>query len=388
MPYNHLKTTTMSYSRNSVIEALENVAQIGVPSIGAASILDVGTQDFLRYFENELLDNFIAQGGSTCRFFEGAYGSGKTHLLQLLHDIAIKRRMLVVEVELSHSMNFMNWHSITQYILEKIQCRFDGKVVQSLPKILDALAAQNWASEKPLKSFHLPHTGFVNAIETYLKRSRNLNPAAKEKLAQFLLGQRVSAVDLRKMGIMGVKNPLSRRNAELVFNTVLSTLFHLGLPGTMVLFDEADQTFRSTLTHSMKAHAAANIMRRLIDACSLSGIKGVLVAFAVLPNFIPACANTYQAVGERLMVSSEGRTEPGWRTPVLRLDAVNSLADHEEFVEAAVIKFMELSKLLGVSKNLKPQLELAGEEILNQHAGLDFRRPLVRRYASMLLAHV
>jgi len=388
LPYNRLEIANMTYTRNSIIEALECVAQIGVPSIGAASILDVGSHDFLKYFEKEILDNFIAQGGSTCRFFEGAYGSGKTHLLQLFQDIAIKRHMLVVEVELSHSMNFIYWESITRYIMEKIQCRFDGKVVRSLPKILDALALNGWASENPLKSFHLPHTGFVNAIDTYLKQNQNLNPAAKEKLAQFLIGQRVSAVELRKLGVTGVKNPLSRRNAELVLNTVLSSLFHLGLPGTMVLFDETDQTFRSTLTHSNKAHAAANIMRRLIDACSLNGIKGVLVSFAVLPNFIPACANTYQAVGERLMVSSEGRHEPGWRTPVLRLDSVNSVPGHDEFVKAAVDKFMELSRLLGIKKNLKSQLEIAGEDILAHHAGLNFRRPLLRMYASMLLEHV
>lgn len=378
----------MPYSRDSIIEALENVAQIGVPSVGAASVLDVGTQDFIRFFEREILDNFIAQGGSTCRFFEGAYGSGKTHLLQLLHDVAIKRKMLVVEVELSHSMNFVNWHSITQFILEKIQCRFDGKIIQSVPKILDALAAQHWAIQKPLKSFHLPHTGFVNGIETYLKMNRNLSPAAKDKLSQFLLGQRVSAVELRKLGVTGVKNPLSRRNAELVLNTVLSALYHIGFPGTLLLFDETDQTFRNTLTHSLKARSAANIMRRLIDACSLSGIKGVLVSFAVLPNFIPACANNYQAVGERLMISSAGRLEPGWRTPVLRLDAINTLPEHAEFVDSAIEKFLILSRTLGIDTNLRSQLQQAGVDILNKHAGLDFRRPLIRRFASMLLAHV
>lgn len=379
----------MPYSRDSIIEALENVAQIGVPSVGAASVLDVGTQDFIRFFEQEILDNFIAQGGSTCRFFEGAYGSGKTHLLQLLHDLAIKRKMLVVEVELSHSMNFGNWHSITQFILEKIQCRFDGKIIQSLPKILDALAAQHWAIQKPLKSFHLPHTGFVNGIETYLKMNRNLCPAAKDKLSQFLLGQRVSAVELRKLGVTGVKNPLSRRNAEVVLNTVLSALYHIGFPGTLLLFDEADQTFRNILAaHNQRAQYAANIMRRLIDACTLSGIKGVLVSFAVLPNFIPHLANVYPAIGERLMVSSAGRLEPGWRTPVLRLDAINTLPEHDEFVKAAIVKFLHLSRAIGITANLKSQLQQAGEDILNRHAGLDFRRPLIRRFASILLAHV
>jgi len=47
-----------------------------------------------------------------------------------------------------------------------------------------------------------------------------------------------------------------------------------------------------------------------------------------------------------------------------------------------------LSRLLGIKKNLKSQLEIAGEDILAHHAGLNFRRPLLRMYASMLLEHV
>jgi hypothetical protein len=377
----------MRYSRSQIIDALQNIAQIGSPSSGAATIVDIGTQNFLEYFENEVLNNFIAQGGSTCRFFEGAYGTGKTHVLQLLHDMAIKRQMPFVEVELSNALNFTNWHSITKFILEKIQCCIDGKVVRSLPRILDAMVTSGWVLEKPLKSFNLPHRGFVNAIETYLKRNRNLNPDAKDKLVQFLMGQRVGTVELQRYGITGVKNPLSRRNAELVLNTVLSALYYLKFPGTIILFDEIDQTFINTLPPSRRTMAAANIMRRLIDACSLSGIKGVLVAFAVLLNFIPACSNAYQALGERLMVSSMGRSKHGWRTPVLRLDAICSISDREEFVEAAVDKFIELARVLGIDKNLRPFLETAGEDILNRHAGLDFRRPLVRRYASMVLEH-
>jgi hypothetical protein len=378
----------VSYSRLQIIDALENVAQIGAPSLGAATMLDIGTQEFIEYFEDEVLDNFIVQGGSTCRFFEGAYGAGKTHLLQLLRDVAVKRQMLVVEVELSHALNFVNWHSITKFILEKIQCRFDGKKFQSLPKILDAMIANGKVLEKPLRSFQLSHTGFVNAIETYLKRNRNLNPIAKDKLAQFLMGQKVGTVQLRQLGITGVKNPLSQRNAELVLNTVLSALYHLGFPGTMVLFDETEPIFKNTVASTAKTQTAANIMRRLIDTCSLSGIKGVLVSFAVLPNFIPACANSYQALGDRLMVSRPDRFKHGWRAPVLRLDTVCSISDHEEFVKAAVDKFIELARELNIhDNNLKPRLKAAGEDILTNHAGLDFRRPLIRRYASTVLEY-
>lgn len=377
----------MPYSKTDIIDALECVAQTGVPSNGAATILDIGTKSYLDFFETEILDKLVTQGGSTCRFYEGTYGSGKTHLLQLFHDMAIRKRMLVVEVELSQILNLTDWHAITKFVLEKIQCRIDRNIVQSLPKILDAIVENGWLPDKSLRSYHLTHTGFVNAIETYLKRNRELRQEAKDRLAQFLLGQKVGALELKRNGISNVKNPLSKRNAELVLNTVLSALYHMGFPGTMILFDETDQTFSISEKIPLKTIFGANIMRRLIDACSLSGIKGVLVGFAVLPNFIPACAGVYQALGERLMVSRKGRTTPGWRSPVLRLDAINTVPDRNEFVVEAVTKFLGFAERLDVKIDLRAQLESVGNEILNKQAGLDFRRALIKRYASVILQY-
>lgn len=68
--------------------ALKHIAQYGVPSPGATGLFDVGTGPFLDYFEREVMDALIAQGGATFRIVEGPYRAGKTHLLTLLLERA------------------------------------------------------------------------------------------------------------------------------------------------------------------------------------------------------------------------------------------------------------------------------------------------------------
>ncbi len=58
-------------------DILQSLSEVGDPKPGAANLIDVGSSDFINFFDNEILDSFIEKGGSTCRFFEGVYGAGK-----------------------------------------------------------------------------------------------------------------------------------------------------------------------------------------------------------------------------------------------------------------------------------------------------------------------
>ena len=101
----------MSYSYDDIVDALESVAQYGVPSPGAAPIIDVGTADFLSLFENEILGTLLDSGGGTCRIYEGVYGSGKTHFLDLVTTLALRKGMAVVRNDLSQGVNLDNWET-------------------------------------------------------------------------------------------------------------------------------------------------------------------------------------------------------------------------------------------------------------------------------------
>lgn len=408
----------MPESATNFKEILKSVVTLGIPpGVSSVKKIDVGTEEFLRFFQHEIIEDFIAAGGATCRFFEGVYGGGKSHLLQLLQGLAIDHGMLVIHLELSAilNMSLMNWKAITSHILSHVRWHRDGTTIESIPEILFKIAEQgprpfprsmnhpyngsgdamhnmgNWHTQdhKPsLKDLNLPHGGFVNAMDLAVNGFSRLNSdnPARSALKRFLCGEKVAVGDLRRHGIQGVKNPLSDRNAESVLNTVLSAMFELGFAGTMILFDETDQTFNHR-RHSAGAIISANLIRRLIDACSNGVVKGTIAVFAVLPNFLPSCAQLYPALGDRLMSHGVKTQQPGWRFPVLQLDDVTTCRTPEMFLQKLVEKFVAH---VPIDKKdiLRHKLLDEGNDVLRNAAELHFRRPLLKRLASKMLEHL
>ena len=369
----------------AVREALEQVAQYGIPGQAGAGVLDVGTGDFLAYFEREILADLVARGGATCRFFEGSYGAGKTHLLRLLGDRAAARGLAVVQTELSRDLGLEDWSLITKYVLEHVELRVAGEPVRSLPAILSALGRTGLAGLAALKRAALPHAGFRAAMLRAVGE-----PSLPPLLDLYLRGEKVGAGQLKRAGIAGIKDPLSRRNAEQVLNTVLSGLYQLGVPGVLLLFDENERTLVSDRAAlSRRLQVAANLMRRLIDGCTTGGLVGAVAVFAVLPGFLENCTRLYPALGQRLEMARESGLAPAWRGPVLPVQAVNTTSEPEEFLaQAAGVVARLVGDCGGATDGLAETLRAEGAGVLLEHAGAGYRRPLMKRLAALALARL
>lgn len=380
-------TSRATVSREQLVATLERLAQLGVPAPGAAHVLDVGSDEFLDYFEAEVLDQLVCRGGATCKIFEGVYGSGKTHLLQLLHDMALAKGMAVVRTDLSEAISLENWSLVTEHILQHLTVLTPDGSATSLPRALEALARAGRIDPSRLQGATLPHPGFARAIT--LACDPHLRLGRRSLIHRFLQGERVSVSQLKAEGVTGVKHPLSARNAELVIKTVFAALFQLGVPGTVLLFDENERTFASNgRTPPRRVVLGANLLRRLIDASATGALVGTVAVFAVLPDFLENCRHAYAALGQRLHVDRGARTV-GWRSPVLPLDLVSSGQEPEEFLEGLVDRIEELLRACGVSLNgQRHTLAEAGRQVLERNAGSGYRRPLVKQIATMSLRHL
>lgn len=368
---------------SDIRSALEQLAAFGAPPSGVVPVFDVGTDQFVRFFKDEVLDQLIASGGATCRFFEGPAGSGKTHLLQLLESQARAQNMAVMVVELSRALNFMNWKLITELVLQEITVTLSNGSARGLPQILEQLGRVPSMQIGQLEAATLPHPGFKSAMIRALHRGA-LSDEAWLRLADFLNGQRVGAGTLRRHNVFGVKNPLSERNAEQVLNTVIGGLYYLGIPGTILLFDENKKVFEGQSSHSYKIRHAANLMRRLIDSCFTGGLVGTVAVFAVFPGFIESCSNVYPALGQRLQVTRDGQYEPAWRWPVLSIEEASTVKTPEKFLEETIIKLVGIvQNCQGDVNGLVSKMQISGERILQANAGIGFRRPLVKALAAI-----
>jgi len=372
-------------NREMIKNLFQTIVTGSPPEVGAAHYIDVGTEKFLDFFMTEVVDNLVFKGGATCRFFEGPFGSGKSHLLNLLHEMALQKRMLVAQIELTKAASLQDWQTVATFILGSIQTTLNGEAIKSLPKILEVMGSKNLIDAHHLRTAQLPHPGFVNAMQRTIA-GQNLREGQKDLLHRFLLGERIGAMRFREIGIQGVKNPLSRRNAELVLNTILSGLYRLGLP-VMLLIDENERLLGGGA--STRSRIAGNLMRRLVDACHSNTIVGTVIIFTVLPGFISDCAKTYTALGERLLSPKTKGQYPGWRWPILSIEAISTAKDPDEFLRGCVGKFEQLvSEGSGDIVNLKNQLVQSGQEVLERNAGISFRRELLRRFASIALGRL
>uniref|UniRef100_UPI00356AFC25 BREX system ATP-binding domain-containing protein n=1 Tax=Gemmatimonas sp. TaxID=1962908 RepID=UPI00356AFC25 len=231
----------------------------------------------------------------------------------------------------------------------------------------------------------LPHQGFARAIGL-LSEPDSVSGEGRDLVVRFLLGERVSVARLKAHGITGVKHSLSGRNAELVVKTLFAALFRLGIPGTLLLFDENEQTFvfRGAVP-PRRVLQGANLLRRLIDASASGSLVATVAVFAVLPGFVQNCALAYAALGQRLQLARDGRAI-GWRSPVIPLDAISTEPDPDAFLTGIVNRVSSLLQHCGVELNgQQPQFYAAGQEVLQQNAGSGYRRALVKRIATLTL---
>lgn len=367
--------------------ALDQIATFGTSPSGSSHLVDVGTEGYLTYYKEEVIEGLIAKGGATCKFIEGAYGSGKTHILQILREVSFDCGMVVANTDLSQALSLSDWKLITEYILANMEARINGQIIRSLPDILVALGkSELYNNLDILRKENLPCAGFKNAI-LYALKSDKLTDSAWELLKQYLLGNRVSAAMLRDQGLIGIKGRLTQRNAEYILKTVLASLYHLGFTGTALLFDENEMTLvNSTNNISKKNKIAANLMRRMIDGCSNGLMTGTIVVFAVLPGFLENCAMSYQALGQRLQIVRDSFQKPSWRWPVLPVQAISAVREPEDFLEQAIERYSQIvRKLGGNTDGLGDKLLEDGQMVLNNNVGSGYKRELVKVLASISL---
>jgi hypothetical protein len=125
-------------------------------------------------------------------------------------------------------------------------------------------------------------------------------------------------------------------------------------------------------------------MRRLIDGTANGNLMGVVVVFAVLKGFIENRSMAYPALAQRLSFSRDG-LRVGWRSPVLPLSVVSSASGREPFLAAVTDRVSQLIQPYGVAQDARARLQLAGRRALEQSAGIEFRRSIMKAIAAVAL---
>jgi len=367
-------------SPEAVREALRATVSGGIATENSADVLDVGSGSWLRVIESDVLANLSGGGPGAIRLICGPYGSGKSHLLDLVRVRADRYGLLTATCELSRGHGLAELSTVVQAVIGALRLGGpDGPV--GLPNVLRAIGEAG-ADPNSLDAARFPHPSFANAMRMAL-RPRQLEPNARALLDRYLEGDNVSASALTHVGLRGLRAPLSRRNAASVLTTVAQVLATLG-KGIVLLFDESEQTLAGR--HAPRLTAEANVLRRMVDAISAGDLPGVCCVFGVLADFTDRAALAYPALGQRLDRPRHTRAPLRW--PVLDVEEVNEHTKPDDFADAACTHFLALARVLGAKRLSADSLRLRAERVLASQAGASVRRELMRTLAAEVLQNV
>jgi hypothetical protein len=297
-----------------ILGIFEQLAEVGTAPQNGCSLFGVGYGDaFDRLHQKYLIERF-SRGGSAEKFVTGPFGSGKTHFLRQLMEIARGEQCVTAEVALSKDIDFTNSLLVYQEITREI--RAPGQDAHGLRVLISACVdivrqraatagapadevAAAWAGALAEANLELDAFGRV-ARRTVLSRLQG-DEEGFELGCRWLggdVGDRALAKQLGESVFTVAEQRVFSRRARL---SLFQLIRHAGFRGTVVGFDEAEQGISVEKTRMAKvfSHLLSEI-NALVDLQ-----KGAaLVVYAVTPDVI-------DKIGERLPALAQRIADPG-----------------------------------------------------------------------------
>ena len=318
---------------------IEVLGTSGTPPARGVQHFNVGNQSLLGALDTYYLSSYLQDGGATYKMVVGDYGSGKSHFLYCLRDIAWSRGFAVSKVDLSPVETPYNdqklvysavarnliWHEDDSAVSdERGLTRFlEGtlrKVVMGAESTeaftLETLRHPNYQGLiDTVESAFIDSQAYKNAIIGYFDALIRDQEDRLDSLARWLLGSTTTPEDTKVLREIGVTGKITKPNAFRMLRSLTQTITALSYSGLILLFDEVD---RMASIGGKAEKLATDNLREVIDRCR-DELPGAMFIYAVPPQFIQDIVPRYPALQQR--VRAPGRfSQSNHFSPLISLD--------------------------------------------------------------------
>jgi len=324
----------MTLTRPLARQIIEVLGSSGTPPLRGVSYFNVGNHSILHALDEFYLSSYLQDGGATYKMVVGDYGSGKSHFLYCLRDLAWSRGFAVSKVDLSPVETPYNdqrlvyaavarnliWHESDENSSdEKGLVRFlEGTLERVIgePPTLAALTHPNYVGLRDtLEAATIDNAAYKNAIIGYLESLIRKQEDRLEALDRWLTGEITTPSDTRLLRDLGVTGKITRTNAFQMLRSLAQTIRALSYSGLVLLFDEVD---RMSSIGAKAEKVATDNLREVIDRCR-DELPGAMFVYAVPPQFINDIVPRYPALQQR--VRAPGRfTRANHFSPQINID--------------------------------------------------------------------
>jgi len=306
----------MSLTQHLALNIIQVLASSGTPPPKGVRYFNVGNHSLLNTLETYYFSSYLKYGGATYKMVVGEYGSGKSHFLYCLRDLAWQHDFAVVKVDLSPTETPYNnqrmvysavarniiWHHPQDEIedekglplfLEQTLKRFVGQY-----DLTEALLSNEYYQGliHTIEQIQIASPAYKAAILAYFYALVCDEQERLDALARWLLGEKTTAQDNKLLRAVGVTGKIQSSNAFRMLRSLAQIVRLLSYNGLVLLFDEVD---RMASIGGRAEKLATDNLREVIDRCR-GELPGAMFVYAVPPQFINDIVPRYPALQQRL----------------------------------------------------------------------------------------
>ncbi len=326
--------TDTTLSRPLARHIIEILGSFGTPPTRGVQHFNVGNQSLLQALDDFYLSSYLQDGGAAYKMVVGDYGSGKSHFLYCLRDVAWERNFAVVKVDLSPTETPYNdqklvyqavasniiWHEPAAGVSDESGLtRFlQGTLERIVGSDLSLETLQNplyRALIDTLEATSVDSGAYQTAVIAYFDNLIREHDERLDSLTRWLMGEPTSPDDTKILREVGVTGKITKPNAFRMLRSLCQIVRALSYSGLILLFDEVD---RMASVGGKAEKLATDTLREVIDR-TREDLPGAMFVYAVPPQFISDIVPKYPALQQR--VRAPGRfSHVNHFSPLISLD--------------------------------------------------------------------
>lgn len=359
-------------------QIIEVLGSFGTPPNRGIQHFNVGNHSLLDTLDEFYLSSYLQDGGATYKMVVGDYGSGKSHFLYCLRDMAWERNFAVAKVDLSPVETPYNdqkkvyeavarnliWHESDEAVSDETGLtRFlAGTLERVTSASLSLETLQNPLYRglvDTLEATPIDSPPYQSAVLAYFDSLIHQHEDRLDSLSRWLMGETTSPADTKVLREVGVTGKINRPNAFRMLRSLCQMIRALSYSGLVLLFDEVD---RMASVGGKAEKLATDTLREVIDR-TREDLPGAMFVYAVPPQFINDVVPKYPALQQR--VRTPGRfSRANHFSPLINLEHLD--LDEDDL-------------MLAIGEKLIPIYERAFDTELDQQ---------VQRANAVILANV
>lgn len=302
-------------SRSLAHQIVEVLGSFGTPPARGIQYFNVGNGSLLNAIDEFYLSSYLQEGGATYKMVVGDYGSGKSHFLYCLRDMAWERNFAVAKVDLSPTETpYNDQRRVYQAVAKNIiwhETAADTSDENGLTRFLQGTVERVVGGSLNLETLNNPlYRGLIDTVDAtpvdspayqaavlaYFDSLIRQQDERVQSLSRWLLGEDTSPADTKILREVGVTGKINRPNAFRMLRSMCQVIRALSYSGLVLLFDEVD---RMASVGGKAEKLATDTLREVIDR-TREDLPGAMFVYAVPPQFINDVVPKYPALQQRV----------------------------------------------------------------------------------------